>query len=489
MKLSSVAAALLLTLATPVFSVPLERRAAESSGDSSVPTTSAAVSATSAASSSSAPVASATPADSELASWIDEETTFSQNGILANINPEGSVTGFITASPSKDSPDYFYSWTRDSALTIRSVLHMYNTSPSDDLVAVLKDFVTFQINAMNTDTVCDCLGEPKFNADGSSYTGAWGRPQNDGPAERATAMILIANALNDNSSYVEDTLTPAIKQDLDYVVETWDQTCYDLWEEVNGLHFFTLMVMRRALIDGASFLSDDSYTSTAQEIETKLDSFYGDKDYIEVTQQLSGGADYKSSGLDTSTLIAANVAGLGDGIYTPGSDKILATSLAIKEVFSDLYAINADSNSTGLSYAIGRYPEDKYDGLGTSEANPWFLCTLAFAELYYRAIDEWKSAGSIEVTDASAAFFQQFDSSAVSGTSYTADSDDFNSIVQAVAAEADTYFARVQKHASDNTMSEQIDRDSGEEVGAKDLTWSYAAFVTAAAAYNGSPSA
>lgn len=33
------------------------------------------------------------------------------------------------------------------------------------------------------------LGEPKFNVDETAFTGPWGRPQRDGPALRATALI------------------------------------------------------------------------------------------------------------------------------------------------------------------------------------------------------------------------------------------------------------------------------------------------------------
>lgn len=33
------------------------------------------------------------------------------------------------------------------------------------------------------------LGEPHFNVDLTAYTGSWGRPQRDGPALRATALI------------------------------------------------------------------------------------------------------------------------------------------------------------------------------------------------------------------------------------------------------------------------------------------------------------
>lgn len=247
------------------------------------------------------------------------------------------------------------------------------------------------------------------------------------------------------------------------------------------------MVMRRALKEGASFLGNSSYSETASFIEDKLQSFYSESDgYVTATQDNAGGVDYKSSGLDASTLIAANLGGMGDGFFTPGSDKILATSLAIKSAFADLYTINKD-NSSGLAPAIGRYPEDKYDGISTSEGNPWFLTTLAFPELYLRAIDEWKAAGSVKVSDISEAFFKQFDLSAVSGTEYSADSKEFANLTAAIKAEAETFFARVQHHITDGSMTEEIDRDSGEQVGAHDLTWSYASFITAAAAYNGSP--
>lgn len=33
------------------------------------------------------------------------------------------------------------------------------------------------------------LGEPKFNVNRAAFTGSWGRPQRDGPALRATALI------------------------------------------------------------------------------------------------------------------------------------------------------------------------------------------------------------------------------------------------------------------------------------------------------------
>lgn len=39
------------------------------------------------------------------------------------------------------------------------------------------------------------LGEPKFNVDLTEFTGAWGRPQRDGPALRSIALIDFGNWL------------------------------------------------------------------------------------------------------------------------------------------------------------------------------------------------------------------------------------------------------------------------------------------------------
>lgn len=58
------------------------------------------------------------------------------------------------------------------------------------------------------------------------------------------------------------------------------------------------------------------------------------------------------------------------GFYTPGSDEVLATAAAVEAAFSDLYKINQNANTTGLGTAIGRYPEDTYNGVGNSQGNP-----------------------------------------------------------------------------------------------------------------------
>jgi glucoamylase len=165
--------------------------------------------------------------------------------------------------------------------------------------------------------------------------------------------------------------------------------------------------------------------------------------------------------------------------------QILATSLKLKNSFASLYGVNSN---TSIGTAIGRYPEDQYNGVGTSQGNPWFLTTVLYAELYYRAIQEWKAAGKITVTSISQPFFAQFYSSAASGDVYASTSTQYSTITTAVANAADLVFARVQKHANaDGALSEEFDRSSGVEVGAVKLTWSHAAFITASLARSGTP--
>ncbi|KAG2193291.1 hypothetical protein INT47_008652 [Mucor saturninus] len=436
--------------------------------------------------------------NSTISTWIKTQEGISRSAMIRNINPPGAAKGFIAASLSTSGPDYYYSWTRDSALVSYVMANDYNTTLKGDTttVGLLKDYVTYSINAQSTSTACNCLGEPKFNADGSSFTGAWGRPQNDGPAERASSFILIADSIlkqSGDDTYVTGTLKPAIFKDLDYVVSTWSDGCFDLWEEANGVHFYTLMVMRKGLIHGANFATRNgdatrasTYTTTANTLKTKIDTFWSGT-YITVTQSLTGGV--QKAGYDVSTLIAANSGSLADGFYTPGSDKILATAVVVESKFSSLYDINVNAPSY-LGTAIGRYPEDTYNGNGNGQGNPWYLATSAYAELYYRAIKEWTLAGQVTVSSISLPFFKKFDTAAAEGTVYKVGTAAFTAMTQNVALGADKFLSTVKNYALTNgSMSEQYERGSGKSTGARDLTWSHAALISAARAKAGAPSA
>ena len=55
------------------------------------------------------------------------ESAIAKSGLLANIGPSGSkssgaASGIVIASPSTTNPNYLYSWTRDSALTLKVII-------------------------------------------------------------------------------------------------------------------------------------------------------------------------------------------------------------------------------------------------------------------------------------------------------------------------------------------------------------------------------
>lgn len=99
----------------------------------------------------------------------------------------------------------------------------------------------------------------------------------------------------------------------------------------------------------------------------------------------------------------------GDGIYAFSNDQMLATAYQIATSFLPVYPIasrHKDGQGRTLGIPIGRYPDDVYDGTGTSQGNPWYLCTAAMAEHFYRASTELSNAGSIAVTDISLPFWK-----------------------------------------------------------------------------------
>ena len=67
------------------------------------------------------------------------------------------------------------------------------------------------------------LGEPKFKVDGTRFNGAWGQPQRDGPALRATTLTKYGKWLIHNGQAIKarDEIWPIISNDLSYVGQYW----------------------------------------------------------------------------------------------------------------------------------------------------------------------------------------------------------------------------------------------------------------------------
>lgn len=116
---------------------------------------------------------------------------------------------------------------------------------------------------------------------------------------------------------------------------------------------------------------------------------------------------------------------------------------------------------------------------------PWYLTTFAAAEQLYDALIVWNRIGALNITSISLPFFRQFEPSVKVGK-YTSDSSTYIALTSAIRDYADGFIAVAAKYTPpDGALAEQYHRDTGVQLSAKDLTWSYAALLTANAARNG----
>ena len=173
---------------------------------------------------------------------------------------------------------------------------------------------------------------------------------------------------------------------------------------------------------------------------------------------------------------------------------MLATAHALEKAFETLYHVNTNNAFPDqLGVAIGRYPEDTYNGYESGkEGNPWFLATAGMAELYYRAVLEWETDQSgITINYINGPFFGRLlgqKPEEIIGMTFHYGTSEFDTLISKMADAADRFMSRIQYHERVNgSLSEQFNRYTGFEQGARDLTWSYASFITATKARNGHP--
>ena len=404
--------------------------------------------------------------------WLNFQNDFAEKKLLESMSYPDLAPGALVASPSRSNPDYYYHWVRDAGLVMDVVINLY--LKTDDQVykshleQKIRDFVTFS-RSNQLSSALTGLGEPKFYVNGAPYNLPWGRPQNDGPAIRAIALIKWAKIqlAAGHGKYVTDVLydgklpsSTVIKADLEFVAQYWKDSSFDLWEEVSADHFFTRMVQRAALLQGAELAqalgdygASDWYLRQAHKIESAMNVFINSKTpFIPASFNYAGGLDAKKSNIDIAVVLGLLRGNNHDGYLNWNDRKVTQTLNTIINTFSDLYSVNKVAHFPGV--AIGRYPEDVYDGNGFGGGNPWVLTTLAVAESYYEMAAEIGS--------------------------YTVNKHDQNVIAKSYLDLGDSYFQRVQLHANpDGSLSEQINRFSGHMTGARDLTWSYASVLTA----------
>ena len=209
------------------------------------------------------------------------------------------------------------------------------------------------------------LAEPKFNADLTAFTGPWGRPQRDGPALRATAIIAYANHLisTGDTTTAKEVLWPIISNDLSYVEGYWNQTGFDLWEEIDGSSFFTLNAQHRALTEGAALASKLGETCTGCGVAPQLLCFlqnFWNGEYITSNINVNDGRSGKDANSVLSSIqVFDPTAACDASTFQPCSDRALANHKVFTDSFRSIYSINSGIPE-GTAVALGRYPEDTY---------------------------------------------------------------------------------------------------------------------------------
>lgn len=491
------------------------------------------------------------PLQETLDTWIGREERIALDRLLANVSPggrnvegKGVVPGTVVASPSREDPDYWYqcrqaikenegkntnhnAGVRDAAITMNSLVDLYADDPSSSsgsqMATILDAYASLQNKIQHTSNPSGSfedlsgLGEPKLGVDGKPFTGSWGRPQRDGPALRALTLMHYLREYNAShpslwssneaadffEPFYQATLPPnsVIKADLEYVSHHWNESSFDLWEEVEGLHFFNLMVSARSLREGTHLAKSfgdhgaaEWYEEQATYIEKLLRKFWNPHKGHLVETLWS-----KRSGLDCGLLLGSlhalpSRSTLDEPVYPPWSDEILISFLELTRDQRDRFPINSKpdedqdddvqhSNLEGTG--IGRYPEDVYDGYGTSHdgGNPWFLCTSSAAEILYRSASHFSTSANLTITPLALPFYESLfanSESKVSIGTFAPGDVLYDSVISKLKSVGDGFLEVVKTHVdAEGSMSEQFDRHTGFMRGASDLTWSYGAFLGA----------
>jgi len=398
------------------------------------------------------------------------------------VSKAGCVIAALTypgGAPGVDQ-DYVFNWVRDAAITITEVAAAEYPEGPDATVQPLIDYVNFarqcQQNASPT------MAHACYTIDGQPRP--W-TEQADGPALQSVALLR-AYPLLDGPS--QQTAKQIISDNVGFLLSVYTEPTTNLWEEHLGYSFFARaaqLACLRAVTANTIGISVPPGTAEAIAwLESALGDHWNGEYYVSMLDpNASGGAGPVSVAPGYDPNIDIVEASVYCGV--PCTDtRLLATAARLRGQWADpsspaVYPINTADAQQGMGPMLGRYPGDTYDGdmadpiLG---GHPWALCTANFAELYYNLAREITRTGSAPFDALSQGFFDQV---GVSADSSPADA------AAALRRAGDAMLQAVIYHSDHLELSEQFDGTSGFEKSVRDLTWSYAAFLSAVRARNG----
>ncbi len=305
------------------------------------------------------------------------------------------------------------------------------------------------------------LADARVNADGTLDFTRWARPQNDGPPLRALTLMRWQTRPELDGD-LRDSLNALITADLVLTLARANAPSFDIWEEENGFHYFTQFAQAEALRRGVARLAtlgDDSLERAcavaARGIASRLDRLWdAAAGHYRSRAGVENGDPLKAR--DIAVVLATLCAKREAGSHSVLDPRAQATLAMLEDFFNAEYIINRGRDGP----AMGRYPGDAYYSGGA-----WYVSTLAAAEFYYRLAAALASGAELPETPENGGFRR-----VLGGTS-----------AGAAFARGDAFMATVRAFTPPSgELSEQFDRTTGAQASAKRLTWSYAAFVTAA---------
>lgn len=422
-------------------------------------------------------------------------------GFGQRVTPQpGSVLASPVPAHYDPDPDYFFHWFRDSAIVIDALrIALLSGYTERSVLSRFREFLQFsrslhfidgreflershfrarvqpaflqylrsdsEIAALSGDAA---LADVRVNADGTPDFIRWSRPQTDGPALRCLALLRWSQQFPDlrEDRAVSAALSDLIGTDIAFTLARVREPCGDIWEENTGYQYYTQLLQAEALRRGSEWLeaSGDSTSApaariAAEETLTLLDRFWSEPDSF-----------YRSrtaEGLDIAVVLAVLHAGRGGGRHSVLDPRVQATLSALEVLFEAEFAINRE-RPPGRGPAFGRYANDHYYGGGA-----WFLATLAAAEFYFRLARSLRTSAEMSIVPANASFRQRL------GAGEAAPGEDW---ARRAIERGDAIMRTVQAFTpASGELSEQFDRSTGAQTSAKHLSWSYAAFITAAA--------
>jgi glucoamylase len=392
--------------------------------------------------------------------------------------PRFSRPGCIIASPSFPEnlatvdQNYVWNWVRDAAITAMEIAAARLPADSGTGSGPLQDYVAFADTCQQT--AAGDLSYAVFTIDGQPRI-EWSH-QHDGPALQALALLRAWDQLDDAAKQVAGHV---LTNDVTFVLQHHQQPRFNLWEEVQGQSFFTRSVqlhcLRQVRDNAIGLPVPDGIDEAVTWLTARLADHWNEAGgyYVSVLEP-----DPPRDGYDPNidVLLAAIY-----GAVEVTDPRLLATVAKLRQQWEDpaspiCYPINQADNVQGMGPLLGRYPSDIYDGDFTDDGSgpqptdhPWAVCSAALAELYYR-VAAAISAGTVPTDPLARPFFDQIGITA-SASGATA--------AQALRDAGDRILRAIVHHSDHLELSEQFDGSTGYEKSVRNLTWSYASFLSA----------